>query len=107
MLPLAPFILLCILTIFGCVGNLLIIAVVCLTRKLRVRANAFVLNLAAADLIITGYVMPVALVTSRHHEGAGDDGLQCDLNAFLLLTSLAVWQPRTGSVPFMPVNDTT
>lgn len=60
MMHLAPFILLCIVSIVGTVGNVFIIAAVCLRKKLRVRGNMFVVNLAVADLIVTGYVMPIS-----------------------------------------------
>ena len=86
MMPLAPFIILCIVSILGSLGNISIIAAVCLRKKLRVRGNLFIVNLAVADLIITGYIMPMGLVTS-HRNQYPFNAKFCHFNAFISITA--------------------
>ena len=55
--------------VIGTVGNILVILATVVYKKLRVIRNAFILNLALADLIVTMFVMPMNIV------GALDSGL--------------------------------
>ncbi|KAK2184058.1 hypothetical protein NP493_285g02049 [Ridgeia piscesae] len=71
---------------FGTLGNLFLIGTVAVETSLHVRGNVFVVNLALADLVITTYVMPIAL-TSWHFGGDRFGQQMCDADAFLVLTS--------------------
>ena len=51
-----------ILAVLGTFGNMLVIAAVILSRKLRHATNMFVLNLSIADLLTCAYVVPVQAV---------------------------------------------
>ena len=89
MLHMVPFIILCIVAIFGTFGNVFIIGAVCLQKTLRVRGSVFVIYLAIADLIITSYIMPMGLATSRYQVNPFGDVL-CKVNAFLILLTSGV-----------------
>ena len=78
-----------ILACVGTAGNLLIIGSVCIERRLRVRGNAFIVNLALADLLVTAYIMPVGIATSQYHLKPFSDTL-CDFNAFAFITTCGV-----------------
>ena len=60
------YIILCAVSVVGTIGNVFIIGAVCLSRRLRVRGNVFIINLAVADLIITSYIMPIGLATAQY-----------------------------------------
>ncbi len=81
--------LLCIVAILGTIGNLFIIGAVCLSKRLRVRSHAFIVNLAIADLIMTSYIMPMGLTTSQY-DMVPFGQLVCEINAFLILTTCGV-----------------
>ena len=85
-MQIVPFVILCVVAIFGTFGNVFIIGAVCLHRKLRVRGNIFVVNLAVADLVITSYIMPIGLATSQYKVNPFGDTL-CKINAFLILVT--------------------
>ncbi len=89
MIPFPAFIVLCIVSAFGVLGNIFIIGAVYTQKKLRMRSNAFIVNLAVADLIITTYVMPAGLVTSRLNRNPFGRDL-CDFNAFLVMCTCGV-----------------
>ena len=88
-MPVWCFGLLCIVAFVGSIGNTFIIGAVCMQKRLRVRGNAFIINLAVADLIITAYIMPMGLATTRFEEPPFGDFL-CDINGFLIMCSCGV-----------------
>lgn len=88
-LHLAPVIILFIVCVVGLVGNILIIGSVILFKRIRVRGNAFIVNLAVADLITVAYIMPIGLVASQYEQNP-IGAVMCQVNAFLALTSLGV-----------------
>ena len=77
------------LALAGTIGNLLIIGAVSLSPRLRVRGNAFIVNLALVDLVITCYIMPIGLTTSQFQENPFGRTI-CDINAFLILITCGV-----------------
>ena len=85
----AGVVVLTIIAIYGTIGNIFIIGAVSLQKRLRVRGNAFVVNLAVADLIVCAYIMPLGLVSSQYKEEPFGEAL-CDFNGFLLMTSCGV-----------------
>ena len=89
MFHLSILIILVIVAILGTIGNILIIGAVFFHRRLRMKGNGFIINLAVADLIITAVIMPLGLAQSQHEERIFTD-LLCDFNAFLILTSCGV-----------------
>ena len=52
----------CVIFIVGSLGNIAVIGAVTVYHKLRVMANVFIVNLAVADLLITGVVSPLAII---------------------------------------------
>ena len=78
-----------VIACYGAAGNLFIIGAVLLRPNLRTRGNAFVINLAVADLIVTGYIMPLGIATSQYKLKPFSDVL-CDFNAFLVVTTCGV-----------------
>ena len=68
MMHLAPFVFLVFVAFLGTIGNLLVIGGVCIHKPLRTFGNAFVVNLAVADLIVTSYIMPMGLVASQFED---------------------------------------
>ena len=92
-LPVAGLIFLCIVCLMGVLGNLFIISAVLINKSLRTLNNVFIVNLAVADLIITSFVMPISLATSRRAldmSVPGYDVKLCKAVAFLILTSMMV-----------------
>lgn len=89
MLHLAAFVILCVVSVFGTIGNVFIIGAVCLQKTLRVRGSVFIINLAIADLIITSYIMPIGLATSQYRVNPFGETL-CEINAFLILLTSGV-----------------
>ena len=73
----------------GTAGNILIIGSVFIEKRLRVLSNAFIVNLAIADLIVTSYVMPVGIATSQYKLKPFSDAL-CDFNAFVMITTCSI-----------------
>ena len=80
---------LAVISVAGTFGNFLIIAAVLTYPKLRTRANAFVINLAVADVCVTAYIMPVGLASSRDVVRPYQSAL-CGFNAFVMITTCAV-----------------
>ena len=78
-----------VIACYGAAGNLFIIGAVLLRPNLRTRGNAFVINLAVADLIVTGYIMPLGIATSQYKLKPFSDAL-CDFNAFLVVTTCGI-----------------
>jgi len=50
--------------LFSLIGNILVIAVVCKTRRLHSLTNFFIVNLALADLLVTVFCIPINLLDS-------------------------------------------
>ena len=84
----------------GITGNALLIGVVFYTPKLRTSANWFVLNVAVADHIITGYVIPVVLANNIVNGQLMGPTL-CSLNGCLLAICAGV---SISSLQFIAVN---
>lgn len=58
-------------SIFGVVGNLLVCLAIGTERRLHNRTNWFLFSLAVADMIVSGVVIPLAIVkefTGKHHK---------------------------------------
>ena len=52
----------CVIFVVGSLGNIAVIGAVTVYHKLRLMANVFIVNLAIADLLITGVVSPLAII---------------------------------------------
>lgn len=52
-------------SIVGVLGNIIIIGSIIVYKQLRNYGNVYVINLAIADLITVGYIMPVGLLVSQ------------------------------------------
>nr|AKQ63026.1 orphan G-protein coupled receptor 31 [Platynereis dumerilii] len=78
-----------IVAFLGTIGNLLIIGGVCIHKPLRTFGNAFVANLATADLIVTSYIMPMGLVASQFEDKPFSDTV-CKVDGFLIMCTLGV-----------------
>ena len=92
-LPIPGLIFLCVVCAAGILGNVLIISAVLINKSLRTLNNAFIVNLAVADLIITSFVMPVSLSTSRRALDMSVPGYNrkiCEAVVFFILTSMMV-----------------
>ena len=74
---------------FGIFGNILIVAAVCLQKRLRVLGNVFVVNLAIVDFVITAYVMPIGIATSQFKIVPLSE-IICDVSAFLVTATCGV-----------------
>ncbi|XP_035663484.1 melatonin receptor type 1A-like [Branchiostoma floridae] len=61
-----------LLTLFGVVGNLLVILVILQSRRLRTRPNLFIVNIAVSDLIFTALYGPVSAVSVARSGGLRD-----------------------------------
>ncbi|XP_078583860.1 melatonin receptor type 1B-like [Branchiostoma floridae x Branchiostoma japonicum] len=61
-----------LLTLFGVVGNLLVILVILQSRRLRTRLNLFIVNIAVSDLIFTALYGPVSAVSVARSGGLRD-----------------------------------
>ncbi|XP_071491133.1 melatonin receptor type 1B-B-like [Diadema antillarum] len=84
--------LLLLVTVFmfvvGCIGNVLVIWAVLTHRKLRILGNAFVVNLAVADLCVSAFLNPFAitgLVTAG--EFFSDKEALCQIIGVVCITS--------------------
>ena len=92
-LPVPGVIVLSIICATGILGNLLIICAVVMTKSLRKLTNIFIVNLAVADLIITSFVMPISLATSRRALDMSVPGYNvtlCKAVVFFILTCMMV-----------------
>ncbi|GFN73776.1 melatonin-related receptor-like isoform x4 [Plakobranchus ocellatus] len=76
------------------IGNLMVLAVIIRHRGMRTRTNLFLVNLAAADLLVGLLVMPFSITTMISHGWVfGDDtDVICQfngwMNSFCLITSI-------------------
>ena len=77
-----------ILAVLGTFGNMLVIAAVILSRKLRHATNMFVLNLSIADLLTCAYVVPVQAVAVLSEFQIRSQMSVCQSAAFLLVLCL-------------------
>nr|CAB3254773.1 5-hydroxytryptamine receptor-like [Phallusia mammillata] len=50
-----------IVVVLGCFGNLTVIFSIVVENRVHAHGNAFVINLAVADLLVTGFVMPTVI----------------------------------------------
>ncbi|XP_033633838.1 muscarinic acetylcholine receptor M4-like [Asterias rubens] len=78
----------CLVAVFGLVGNTMVILAVVLSKKLQTRTNAFVVNLATADLI-SCLTSPFAAVALFSLNGWPLPGLVCSVSAAIYYISLA------------------
>lgn len=91
-MPVYGVVILSVVCAIGIIGNLLIIGAVLFNKSLRKRNNAFVINLAVADLVVTAFIMPVNLASTRREldltaKSPGEDKL-CDALSFLVVTTM-------------------
>ncbi|CAK8693991.1 unnamed protein product [Clavelina lepadiformis] len=66
---------LAILTIVGTIGNLTVIFSIVLAKRVHSHGNVFVINLAVADLLVTGFVVPTVIANVAE----GGNSLPCAL----------------------------
>ena len=97
----AYIVLMAVMSIIGVMGNTLVIVVLLTSKKLRVLQNAFIANLALADLLVTSLVNPFAIV------GAIDMGdlfyrlpAFCEFLATICVTSFvcSIWRISSVSL---------
>lgn len=89
MLPLFWLVLLVTGAVIGTIANALIVIATFCSRSLQTGANAFVVNLAAADIIITAFILPLAAASWWVGTAALSDAF-CNVSAFFLVTACAV-----------------
>ncbi len=77
----------CLVAVLGLVGNTMVILAVVLSKKLQTRTNAFVVNLATADLI-SCLTSPFAAVALFSMNGWPLPGLVCSVSAAVYYISL-------------------
>lgn len=65
------------------IGNLLVILVVCYNRHMRTSTNQYLVNLAAADLLVTLVCMWVHIVRHLSHPHYVLPALVCKLDGFV------------------------
>ncbi|XP_050718123.1 QRFP-like peptide receptor isoform X1 [Eriocheir sinensis] len=70
------------------IGNLLVILVVCYNRHMRTSTNQYLVNLAAADLLVTLVCMWVHIVRHLSHPHYVLPALVCKLDGFVQTTTL-------------------
>ncbi|CAH1797857.1 unnamed protein product, partial [Owenia fusiformis] len=78
-----------LLTVTGLVGNTLIIGAIVIMKQLRTLPNMFVLNLAIADLVVSGLLTPflIAIVALGENYFTGPGYRFCQLIGFICITS--------------------
>ncbi|XP_078664068.1 melatonin receptor type 1A-like [Branchiostoma floridae x Branchiostoma belcheri] len=64
-----------LLTLFGGIGNILVIFVIVRSRRLRTRLNLFIVNIAVSDLIFTALYGPVSAVSAAQSGGLRDHAI--------------------------------
>ena len=74
--------LLCVIMLLALFGNLTLIVTIYGRKKLRTRANLFILNLACADLGVALFCIPFSIITCFSREWILGNSL-CQLNGFL------------------------
>ncbi|XP_039269691.2 melatonin receptor type 1A-like [Styela clava] len=79
-----PFLIIVIL--LGIVGNISIIGAILLEKKLKFAGNAFIVNLAVADLVVTSYVLPGVLANVISNKNLFPTAL-CSFTAVVLSVS--------------------
>ena len=87
--PLSLTLLFGVIACVGTVGNILIIWAVCVEHQLRTLGNAFIVNLAVADLIVTAYTMPFGIISSQF-QSRPFNNVFCDFNAFVLTQTCSI-----------------
>jgi len=84
-------VLLCVVGVFG---NVLVICTIIMKRAVYKNANIFIMNLAIADLVVTGIIVPIMMANVVYRGNVLDTtwcnlpcGVLCDICAFLITTT--------------------
>lgn len=75
-----------IIILVGVIGNVSIIGAIILEKKLKFVGNAFIVNLAVADLIVTAYVIPGVLANVIADKNLFSNGM-CNFTALVVSLS--------------------
>ncbi|XP_074647491.1 melatonin receptor type 1B-like [Tubulanus polymorphus] len=80
------------IVVIGICGNVLILSAVFSSRNLRTLANAFVVNIAVADLVVVAYVLPVVVANVVERANVLGE-VTCVMNAGLTVITCAcsIW----------------
>ncbi|XP_020297521.1 melatonin receptor type 1A-like [Pseudomyrmex gracilis] len=86
----ARLLLLASLAVGGSVGNVFMISAVVVEDQLNKRGNAFLVNVALADLLVTGLVIPVSVIVilAGHEESLGTCRFEWTLEALCFLVTV-------------------
>lgn len=80
-----------LMCVFGTLGNSLLIVTILLEKKLKIAGNFFMVNLSAADLIITAFSIPVIIYNVVKDFTSGvEHTLLCQATAYLKTIALHV-----------------
>ena len=89
---LSPYVILYVATMgfascIGIIGNLFIIGAIAVNKKLHILSNIFIINLAIADLLVTGLVLPGGIVGNLNKEFLLRNFVLCQMLAAILIIS--------------------
>nr|XP_034175850.1 RYamide receptor-like [Osmia lignaria]XP_034175851.1 RYamide receptor-like [Osmia lignaria]XP_034175852.1 RYamide receptor-like [Osmia lignaria]XP_034175853.1 RYamide receptor-like [Osmia lignaria] len=86
----ARLLLLASMAVAGSVGNVFMISAVVVEDQLKKRGNAFLVNVALADLLVTGMVIPVSVIVilAGHEESLSTCRFECTLEALCFLVTV-------------------
>ncbi|XP_017762395.1 PREDICTED: neuropeptide Y receptor-like [Eufriesea mexicana] len=86
----ARLLLLTSMSVGGSVGNVFMISAVVVENQLKKRGNAFLVNVALADLLVTGVVIPVSVIVilAGHEESLSTCRFECTLEALCFLVTV-------------------
>ncbi|XP_033197286.2 adenosine receptor A1 [Bombus vancouverensis nearcticus] len=86
----ARLLLLASMAVGGSVGNVFMISAVVVEDQLKKRGNAFLVNVALADLLVTGLVIPVSVIVilAGHEESLSTCRFECTLEALCFLVTV-------------------
>ncbi|KAK1118968.1 hypothetical protein K0M31_013738 [Melipona bicolor] len=86
----ARLLLLASMAVGGSVGNVFMISAVVVEDQLKKRGNAFLVNVALADLLVTGLVIPVSVIVilAGHEESLSTCRFECTLETLCFLVTV-------------------
>ncbi|XP_017889705.1 histamine H2 receptor-like isoform X2 [Ceratina calcarata] len=78
------------MSVAGSVGNVFMISAIVVEDQLKKRGNAFLVNVALADLLVTGLVIPVSVIVilAGHEESLSTCRFECTLEALCFLVTV-------------------
>nr|CAB3254747.1 5-hydroxytryptamine receptor-like [Phallusia mammillata] len=88
-----------ILTVVGTVGNFLVIFSIICARRVNKNGNVFIINLALADLIVTGFFTPTVVANVIRTTNALSD-TACDVAGYLVTVSCVCSASNLMSIAF-------